>query len=98
MSGTGRRPSAVRSYLVAARIGVGIAFVAPILWFVARYWWAYRTTDGIPTVLAQGMIAGIAATIEYALTNPAESLLYSIGMYLLWIFAVGRNHHHRKCR
>lgn len=60
MSGTGRRPSAVRSYLVAARIGVGIAFVAPILWFVARYWWAYRTTDGIPTVLAQGMIAGIA--------------------------------------
>lgn len=97
MTGTDRRHSDVRSYLLAARIGVGIAFVAPLLWFVARYWWTYRTTDGILTVLVQGMISGAAATIEYALTNPVESLLYSVVMYVLWIFAFGRHHRdHRK--
>lgn len=99
MSGTDRRHSELRSYLVAARIGVGIAFVAPILWFVARYWWTYRTTDGILTVLVQGIVSGIAATIECALTNPVESLLYGVVMYLLWIFAFGSTRHdHRRCR
>ncbi|MGV9748320.1 hypothetical protein ACWDTG_25955 [Rhodococcus zopfii] len=90
MTGTEREPSNITSYVVAARIGVGIAFIAPMLWFIVRYWWTYRTMDGLLAVLAQGAIAGVAATIEYALTNPVESLLYSIGMYLLWIFALGR--------
>lgn len=98
MSG-GSESSNARSFVLAARIGVGIAFVAPLIWFIAQYWWTYRTSDGLLAVLARGAVGSVAATIEYALTNPVESLLYAVGMYLLWIFAFGRGRHgHRKWR
>lgn len=96
MNGAPRGSSSIGLYVAAARIGVGIGFVSPLAWFVIRYWWAYRTTDGLVVVLAQGVIAGVAEAVEYTLTHPVESLLYSAGMYLLWIFAFGRAHRRRR--
>nr|WP_012477028.1 hypothetical protein [Rhodococcus sp. NS1]ABI79428.1 hypothetical protein PNSL1.100 [Rhodococcus sp. NS1] len=92
MSGRGRekRESDLQVYVRAAQVGVGCAFIVPVVWFLGQYWWTYRSWANLPVVLVEGIVAGGAATVEYVLTHPVPALLYLAGTALLWRFAFGR--------
>jgi len=78
------------SWFEAIRVGAGIALLAPILLFTAKYLMAGGTWDELPLMLATGALNSVLDLIEYALTSPAKAVVFVAICWLAGRLAFGR--------
>lgn len=92
-SGRGRGPAEFerRTQLLGLiRLGVAIALVLPLIYFVGSYLWTHRTFDGLLSALAIGVIDSAGALIESALLHPVHTVVFLLVSWALGRFAFGR--------
>ena len=87
-----RRPAfgARRGRLGAARAGVALALVAPLLWFVAVWFLRGGTKEGLLPALVDGVLRGVLDLLVHALGHPLQALLYVLVVAAASRFAFGR--------
>lgn len=76
--------------LRAVRVGVAVALLLPMLWFVTEYLWINRTLDGMVGAMLIAAVDSAVSTVEYALTNPVQALALLTVMWAAGRFAFGR--------
>jgi len=78
------------SWFEAIRVGAGIALLAPILLFTAKYLMAGGTWDELPVTLAAGALNSVLDMIHYALTSPMKAILFIAITWVAGHLAFGR--------
>jgi hypothetical protein len=70
------------------RLGLAIALLFPMLYFVGAYLWTYGTFDGMLPAFIDASIAGVGDWIGAALANPVQTIIFSVVVGLLgrWVF------------
>lgn len=72
----------------AARWGIRVAFIAPLIWFVIRYVIANSGTDGLLLALADGALYGTLDLLTYVISQPVTAAVYIALSWFAWRFAV----------
>lgn len=71
----------------AARAGIALALLAPLIYFIAVYLYTYRTFDGIVPALMMSAFDSADATVAYLISNPAQGVFFLVLSALLSRFA-----------
>ncbi|POH59657.1 hypothetical protein C3B59_17345 [Cryobacterium zongtaii] len=82
-----RRRTALRN---AVRIGALIALAAPFVQFVASYWFATGSLDGLLEYLPLAALESAGDFLVSALRDPVRSLLLAGVGWVTWVLAFGR--------
>jgi hypothetical protein len=75
--------------LAAARLGVAVAIVAPLLFFAASWFLHGGSKAGLLVAVLDGALYSILDLIGYAITNPIQAILYLILLAVAGRFAFG---------
>ena len=76
--------------LGAARAGVVVALLAPILYFVAAYVWTRHTFDGLLFALADAAVETAVETASALASNPVPTAIFLVVTWALSRFAFRR--------
>ncbi|HMT33593.1 MAG TPA: hypothetical protein PKA99_13265 [Dermatophilaceae bacterium] len=71
----------------AARIGVMLAMVLPLVLFLGHYLVVTGTTDGMISALAVAAVDSGMQMLEFLLANPAKAIIFLVVSWLLGVFA-----------
>lgn len=69
------------------RLGVALALIAPLVYFIGMYLWVFRTFDGLVQAVVTAALDSAAAAVEFAFTHPVEALIFFAVSWLLGRFA-----------
>ena len=78
------------SRIKAARAGVAIVLIAPVLWSIVAYLLRGGSTADLGPAIVSAIIDGVLDLMDYALVNPINAVLYVVVLTAAARFAFGR--------